>query len=78
MAKFNRDDAARELGVDAGQLGRWFSGDENPQVYRFQQHPRLRKTLLVAQAEASGEDAVIVKTVIEVTRRSTERRSEVY
>ena len=31
--------------IDAAQLSRWFSGDENPQVWRFHAVPALREAV---------------------------------
>lgn len=66
-----RKEAADALDVDEGQLGRWWSGDENPQTWRFQSHHALGPSLLVAQAEAhQGGDAIVVETVVRVMRRA--------
>lgn len=59
-----RKEQADALRVDEGQLGRWYSGDENPQVWKFDQHERIGPALLQAQAEA--KQGVIVKMSIEL------------
>lgn len=66
LAGLSRKEAAATLHVDEGQLGRWFSGDENPQTWRFTAHPVLKQMLLIAQAEATT--GAIVRTLIEVER----------
>lgn len=71
IAGLNRDQTADELQVDPGQLGRWWSGDENPQTWRFTEHPHLASALLVAQAEAhESGDHIVVETVVRVRRRA--------
>ena len=64
LAGMNRDQTADALTVDPAQVSRWWSGDENPQGWRYQQHPKLRIAYLRAQAEKDG--AVVVKTVLEI------------
>jgi hypothetical protein len=66
IANCSRKEAACRLGVDEGQLGRWYSGDENAQVHRYHADPSLRDALRVAEAEDAGN--VTVRTVIEMTR----------
>jgi hypothetical protein len=73
LAGFNRDQTADELKVDAAQLGRWWSGDENAQTWRYNHHPKLKLSLLVAQAEAHQQgNQVVVETVVRVMRTGTE------
>lgn len=67
LAGLNRDQTADALGIDPGQLGRWWSGQENPQTWRFTAHPALASALLQAQAEA--HDGAVVKMSIEVARK---------
>lgn len=68
LAGMNRDEVARALGdVDPAQVTRWESGDENGQTFRYQAHPVLKSTLLIAQAEAT--QGAIVRTLIEVERK---------
>lgn len=52
LAGLSKKEAAAAIQCDPGQLGRWFSGDENPQAWRFHAHPTLGGALLEAQAEA--------------------------
>lgn len=73
LARLSRKETADALGVDEGQLGRWWSGDETPQVFRYMANPIMRAALRIAEAEdaeAAGED-VVVRTVIEVGRRKS-------
>lgn len=67
LAGLNRDQTAHALNVDPAQITRWESGDENAQTFRYQAHPVLKSTLLVAQAEAT--QGAIVRTLIEVERK---------
>jgi len=67
LAGMNRDETAHALGVDPAQITRWESGDENAQTFRYQAHPVLKSTLLIAQAEAT--QGAIVRTLIEVERK---------
>lgn len=67
LAGMNRDETADALSVDKAQLSRWWSGDENGQAWRYQAHPVLKQTLLVAQAEAT--QGAVVKMLIELERK---------
>ena len=67
LAGMNRDQIADALSVDPAQITRWESGDENAQTFRYQAHPVLKSTLLIAQAEAT--QGAIVLTLIEVERK---------
>lgn len=70
IAGLNRDQTAVALKVDPGQLGRWWSGNENPQTWRYLESERLATALLVAQAEAHQTgDRVVIETVVRVSRR---------
>lgn len=51
IAGLSKKEACGELGIEAPQLSAWLSGNENPQTWRFQQHPQLKRALLIAQAE---------------------------
>lgn len=63
IAGMNRDQTADALKVDPAQVSRWWSGDENPQAFRYRRCEKLRRALIAADAEdATG---VIVRTVIE-------------
>ncbi len=66
VANLTRKEAALALGVDEGQLGRWLSGDENPQVWRYMASLVLRDALRIAEAEDAGH--VVVETVIRMVR----------
>lgn len=67
LAGMNRDQTGDALGVDPSQISKWWSGDENAQTFRYQAHPVLKGTLLIAQAEAT--QGAIVETLIKVERR---------
>jgi transcriptional regulator with XRE-family HTH domain len=67
LAGLNRDETADALSVDKAQISRWWSGEENGQAWRYQAHPVLKQTLLVAQAEAT--QGAVVKMLIELERR---------
>jgi ribosome-binding protein aMBF1 (putative translation factor) len=64
IAGLNRDQTADALKVDPAQVSRWWSGDENPQTWRYRQDEKLRVAYLRAQAEV--DHTVRVRTVIEV------------
>lgn len=66
LAGLNRDQTADQLKVDKAQVSRWWSGDENPQSWRYQQHPTLRIAYLKAQGEAETGPKVKFKTLIEI------------
>ena len=68
IAGMNRDETATALTVQAAQVSRWWSGDEPPQSWRYQQHPKLRVAYLRALAEA--DHTVTVRTVIEIAERT--------
>lgn len=51
IAGLSKKEACAVLGVEANQLSAWLSGNENPQTWRFQQHPQMKRALLAAQAE---------------------------
>ena len=63
----NRDETADALKVDKAQISRWWSGDENAQAFRYQRHPVLKQTLLIAQAE--DVQGAIVETLIRLERK---------
>lgn len=67
LAKLSQKEAADLLGTDESTLSRWLAAKESQQTWRFQQHPTLGPALLVAQAE--DETDVIVRHVIEVSRK---------
>lgn len=70
LAGFNRDETARELVVDPATISRWWSGEENPQTWRYTAHSTLGLSLLVAHAEAhQNGDQIVVETVVRVMRR---------
>jgi len=69
IAGLNRDQTADELQVDKAQVSRWWSGDENAQSWRYQQHPTLRLAYLRAQGEVE-HTRVRVRTVIEIEEAS--------
>jgi hypothetical protein len=68
LAGFNRDQTADALKVDPAQISRWWSGAENPQGWRYQDHPVLKQTVLVAQAEAT--QGAVVEMLIRLERKA--------
>lgn len=68
IAGFDRNQTADALGVDPAQVSRWWSGDENPQVWRYRRHPRLRNAYLLAQAETDAGAGVMVETIVRIPR----------
>lgn len=66
IAGMNRDQTAEALKVDPAQVSRWWSGDENPQTWRYRAHPDLRSAYLVAQAEKDPDAEV--ETIVRVKR----------
>ena len=56
LAGFECDkDIAKAIRVEnVSQLSAWFSGTENPQTWRFEQHPALGPALQAAMHEARG------------------------
>lgn len=62
LAGMNRDQTAEALHAEPAQVSRWWSGDENAQVWRYHRHPRLRAALRLA--EALTDETVHVETVI--------------
>lgn len=69
-----RKEIADVLKVDEGQLGRWYSGEENPQMWRYHalddigNGMSLRDALRIAEAEDARADGVSVRTIIEMVR----------
>lgn len=67
LAGFNRDQTADALGVnDPSQISKWWSGEENPQTWRYRQHSKLKLAYLKAQAEGEHDTRVRFRTVIEI------------
>jgi hypothetical protein len=71
----SRKEMAAILGVDEGQLGRWYSGDENAQLHRY--HHALsaegeslspRDAVRIAEAEDARDHRLVIETVIRMTR----------
>jgi len=62
-----RELAADALQMDPGQLGKWWSGEENPQTWRFTSHLVLAPALLLAQAEV--QQGAVVRMSIELVRQ---------
>lgn len=67
IAGLDRNQTADELKVDPAQISRWWSGDENPQMWRYDDCYRLRSALLIAEAEAHGA-GVEVETTVRIKR----------
>lgn len=68
IAGLDRNQTADALKVDPAQVSRWWSGDENPQTWRYQQHERLRSSYLIAQAEKDASGLVEVETTVRIKR----------
>lgn len=66
LAGWKQEQLAEEFDVDRAMVGRWENGDENPQMYRYENHPVLSPLLLVAKAEAT--QGAVIRTLIEVAR----------
>lgn len=67
IAGLNREQTAVALNVgDPSQISKWWSGEENPQTWRYRNHPKLREALREADAELDG--TVEIETVIKVRR----------
>lgn len=64
LAGLDRRQMADALDVDESQLGRWWAGKENPQVYRYHAHPVFSVLLMKAQAEVQPKARM--RTVIEI------------
>ena len=59
----NRDEMAQWLNVDPRQLGRWYSGEENAQLWRYHAIPQVRRALRLVEA-LDDADGAEVRTVI--------------
>jgi hypothetical protein len=59
----NRDGMAYLLNVDPRQLGRWYSGDESPQMWRYHAIPQVRRTLRLVEALDDTDGATVVTTI---------------
>jgi hypothetical protein len=59
----NRDEMALWLGVDPRQLGRWYSAEETPQMWRYHRDPVLRRTLRLVEALDDTEGATVETTI---------------
>lgn len=59
----NRDEMALWLGVDPRQLGRWYKGEETPQIWRYHRDPVLRRTLRLVEALDDVEGATVETTI---------------
>jgi hypothetical protein len=71
----SRKEMADLLGVDEGQLGRWYSGVENPQLWRY--HSAIsaegdqlspRDAVRIAEAEDARDHRLVIETVIRMVR----------
>ena len=69
LAGVSQKEAAALLDRDEPQIAKWISGVERPQFDRLLTVVRLRVPVLVALAEAAGED-VEVSTTIRIVRRA--------
>lgn len=67
IANLNRRETADALEVDEGQLGRWWSGLENPQVFRYHAHPVLGAALIIAESEAHARASVVTRIDVRLT-----------
>lgn len=59
----NRDEMAHLLGTDPRQLGRWYAGDETPQMWRYHDLPKVRRALRLVEALDDAEGATVVTTI---------------
>ena len=66
IAGLSRKETADLLRVDEGQLGKWWSGAENAQMWRYHAIYRLRGAVLIAQAEA--HEGAEVETTVRIKR----------
>jgi hypothetical protein len=66
----NRDEMAAELEIDPSQLGRWYTGKENPQMWRYRRKPALNDALRLADAldAKQRQSNIAVRTVNEMVR----------
>jgi hypothetical protein len=49
--------------VDARQLGRWYSGDESPQMWRYHDIPKVRRALRLVEALDDTDGATVETTI---------------
>ena len=81
IAGYSKGEACYELALVTGdtdpiansQLSAWIAGAENAQTWRFEQHPRLGKALLLAQGEAREKDDSGVVATFNVSVRMGRR-----
>ena len=81
IAGYSKGEACYELASVTGesdpiansQLSAWIAGAENAQTWRFEQHPRLGKALLLAQGEAREKDDSGVVATFNVSVRMGRR-----
>lgn len=59
----NRDEMAQWLNVDPRQLGRWYAGDESPQMWRYHAIPQVRRALRLVEALDDADGATVVTTI---------------
>lgn len=70
IAGMDRNQTADALKVgDPSQISKWWSGEENPQTWRYYQHVTLRRAYLRAQAEKETA-GVTIRTVIEIEEKA--------
>ena len=59
----NRDEMAQLLNVDPRQLGRWYAGDETPQMWRYHAIPKVRRALRLVEALDDVDGATVETTI---------------
>ena len=59
----NRDQMADLLGTDPRQLGRWYAGDETPQMWRYHAIPKVRRALRLVEALDDADGATVQTTI---------------
>jgi hypothetical protein len=59
----NRDEMGQWLNVDPRQLGRWYAGDESPQMWRYHAIPTVRRALRLVEALDDVDGATVVTTI---------------
>jgi hypothetical protein len=59
----NRDEMALWLNVDPRQLGRWYAGEENAQLWRYHAIPQVRRALRLVEALDDADHSTVVTTI---------------
>lgn len=67
LADVSQKEGAGLLDRDPGQIARWISGGEPPQLNAILAVPQLRQHFLIALAEVAGE-GIAIETTIRIVR----------